>query len=191
MDDQGALLLCNKHSRGIKLQPFTQADAEAGFGKKGCPFCDGGELHGAFNRFSSRKAVADVMNKLARGEKVELPPKRMSNAELERIGAAELLKSWLQDFIWSFTTRYKVDKEGNSRWTFALFFIEYRFDERTKLTHTEIINITPWCARVMGARFNKSDNTLTYDFPPREFVQYLSAELYGNIGRLYLHTLNY
>lgn len=59
------LLLCWRHSRGILLQPFTSVDEEAGFGKRGCPFCKGGELRGQFHKYRSRKRLIEALNTLS------------------------------------------------------------------------------------------------------------------------------
>ena len=59
------LLVCHRHARGLHLQPFTRYDKEKGYGKRGCPFCKGGELEGTFYRYKSRNAVANALDKLS------------------------------------------------------------------------------------------------------------------------------
>lgn len=60
------VLLCKWHARGESLQPFTNLDKQAGFGKLGCPFCNGGALYGKFHLYRSRKAVIAACEKVER-----------------------------------------------------------------------------------------------------------------------------
>lgn len=78
-------LLCSKHDRGIKLQPFLTADREAGYGKHGCPFCEGGPLEGKFHQYRSRKAVEAAMQIFSP------PTSKPSEEELEERYKAEVL----------------------------------------------------------------------------------------------------
>lgn len=58
------LLICQRHARGLKAQPFLEADRKAGFGKRGCPFCVGGELEGRFSLYRSQRQIKAALNGL-------------------------------------------------------------------------------------------------------------------------------
>lgn len=55
------VLLCSHHTRGMRLQPFTTVDREAGFGKHGCAFCPGGQLAGTYAQHRSQKALTAAL----------------------------------------------------------------------------------------------------------------------------------
>lgn len=61
------ILVCHRHSRGLRLQPFLAQDRKAGFGKRGCPFCAGGDLAGQFHQFRSRRKIKQALSQLGEG----------------------------------------------------------------------------------------------------------------------------
>ncbi len=58
------VVICGRHSRGLYFQPVTNVDHEYGFGTSKCPFCKGGDLHGKFHLYRSRKKVEQALDKL-------------------------------------------------------------------------------------------------------------------------------
>jgi hypothetical protein len=58
------VLVCHRHARGLRLQPFLAQDRKAGFGKRGCPFYTGGELEGEFHLHRSQRRIKQALDQL-------------------------------------------------------------------------------------------------------------------------------
>jgi hypothetical protein len=57
------VLLCERHKRRIKLQPFLVGDEKEGFGRFGCPFCPGGLMENTFYLHPTHRAMYEGLKK--------------------------------------------------------------------------------------------------------------------------------
>lgn len=65
------ILLCQQHTRGMRLQPFTVGDRQEGYGSRGCPFCPGGELAGTYLQYPSQKTLTAALCSLPRARALD------------------------------------------------------------------------------------------------------------------------